>query len=533
LLQLFSWVIGIYALLQCLGIDFVQLDTTKSKVLLTLGNSNFSGGLLAVFFSFNLIFIATSRRFNTKNVSLISILLFDLIQTGAVQGIIIAAIAIIAAGNFTLANNVQRKYLRNIRISQIIVVIYLVISLLFKSGPLYQIFNRQTLKIRIEYWKIGIRMTRDHLFLGVGPDGFYDKSSIYMAPGTLKDITLTRLDAAHNWFINISSNFGIIASTSLLLTLLLILKLWFTAILSSRKPEPILYASGMAYFALLLDAFFSIEQPGLGIWLYFFAGTLLAMTIKQIEKSTLKKARNTFHYTVPSLVLVIALLSVLVIGQRVVADGKLRISYQKFLVNEKLSPNLEGIITDTLTLASEPEYESMVLNTLGSHGAYIGIDLISNTYVKKNPTSIQAKLIRVEVLWALNRLCESRNMLQDLIQNSPWDLDVWQKYLSCEGSFQLSNVNSNLALITLPFVQSEFQNELRKSAQLDFRYFTLEAANFALLGDRDSALHSFQLAQGARAKNLEEAIKINKNGSQVTLDIDIERIFQFVSRFLS
>jgi hypothetical protein len=56
MMKVFSWILAFYASIQSVGIDFVELNTKGlSSTVLTVGNSNFAGGLLAILFTFLLI----------------------------------------------------------------------------------------------------------------------------------------------------------------------------------------------------------------------------------------------------------------------------------------------------------------------------------------------------------------------------------------------------------------------------------------------------------------------------------------------
>ena len=81
-----------YAFFQSVGIDFAKLDTKGlSPVVLTLGNSNFAGGLLAILFGFVFTRSFRSTKIDIKDVAISALLLFGIYLTGAVQGYLIVA----------------------------------------------------------------------------------------------------------------------------------------------------------------------------------------------------------------------------------------------------------------------------------------------------------------------------------------------------------------------------------------------------------------------------------------------------------
>lgn len=184
ILRNFSWIIGLYAISQSGGIDIAQIDTTKSRVLLTLGNSNFSGGLLLVFFTYNIVLITKNNSKKLIDWFLVLILLYATIQTGAVQGLLIVLVSAIISMNLLVKLNFPKIFKKIIAL-QVLIYLSTIYFGLLGLGPVAEILNRPTLRIRFQYWKIGLQMIRDNLLFGVGPHTFYDRSAVYMAPGTI------------------------------------------------------------------------------------------------------------------------------------------------------------------------------------------------------------------------------------------------------------------------------------------------------------------------------------------------------------
>ena len=56
---------------------------------------------------------------------------------------------------------------------------------------------------------------------------------------------------------------------------------------------------------------------------------------------------------------------------------------------------------------------------------------ISKAVYDYYPNSIQASLIRADVLKALNRESESCPIRSTLLNNTPWDLSQLEKYINC------------------------------------------------------------------------------------------------------
>lgn len=480
----FSWIIGIYAILQSWGIDFAQLDTTKSRILLTLGNSNFSGGLLSVFFTYNLIIAAKSNSKKIGDWALILILAYSTLLTGAVQGLLIIFISLVIGINILARNNSPKIYKRAVQIQVISTFVITTLALLGK-GPLYSLLNRPTLKIRFEYWKIGMQMIRDNPILGVGPDAFYDHSSPYMAPGTIELITYTRLDAAHNWFINIGANFGLITLVPLLILFISIVYQGIKTLFGPDKMSHYYLASQVTFMMLLLDAMVSIEQPGLGIWLYLFAGMCLSMTFKKLNTEKILAPgilKNDKLSIVTFLVLMLFFSSTFFI--RIQSDFQLR-NQLRHVLSGNIDVNSQTQLANlAIKLQSEPEYASRAVDQLAKLGDSSGLEKVSKAIFEYNSESIQALLIRQEVLRALQREKEACPIVNELIIRIPWDLSLWKKSLLCSTFLDRSNVLR--ANLTMPYI--ELKLDTTDKGQPDYlSYLTLAAYSEYMMGNMTSA----------------------------------------------
>ena len=490
-LRNFSWVIGVYAILQSWGIDIAQIDTTKSTILLTLGNSNFSGGILSIFFCYNLLSTIKNNSKKISDWSLLAILLYSTFLTGAVQGILIASASIIIAGNIAIKMNFPRLFKQTIGLQIGFYFIVVVLGFL-KLGPINTILSRPTLRIRFEYWNIGLQMLRDNSFFGVGPDAFYDNSAIYMAPGTLEEITYTRLDAAHNWFINLAANFGLITLIPLLILFILItiknIQIWFFL----KKSNVYHLTVSVSFVMLLVDAMVSIEQPGLGIWMYFFGGLNLAINSTITSNLEVRHQNRSNAKVLSSLTaLLLSLVSSLVYFDRMLYDIKLRSDLRAIVMGQSDSNTFESLTSNAIKLRSEPEYASRAIEQLAKFGDASGIDRVSNEILEYNFGSLQSLLIRQEVLLVLDRESEACPIVESLIQREPWELILWKRQISCDPN--QTTTNRKFAEITWPYVRTALAKADRQRPEY-LTLLTLAAYNHLFIGKLSEADRYFRTA---------------------------------------
>ena len=455
-LTILAWLLSGYALLQRLGIDIATLDTRDlSPVVLTFGNSNFAGSMISVLFAYHFSYIILSKQFKLSSILLLAALLIACTFPAAFQSYLIIAFSLALAISVYLVRTYSFIWIRiTLSLAWLIAIIMVALGLFGKTFATI-IFQRQTFQIRIEYWKISLNILRDNPLFGVGPDKFYDYSAAYMAPGTIELITTTRLDNGHNWYLNVGANYGLLAMTSLIALILVVL--WYTLRLALDKSSKDLWgiSAGIALFGVVLSGIVSIEQPGIGIWQYLFSGVVISTYFENSKgkdsgiSTGLVSEKNRKYSSIYAL-LILALVSASITSfLRVSADARLRSEIQKIAVNEGSEQTINKLFQTSLDLKAEPEYLVKSLGYLAQLGRAREVEIISEQTFNYNKESIQAALIRADVLKALGKNDEACILLPQLLANSPWDYSVLKSHLICRSNgknYDSSNEALNRAL---------------------------------------------------------------------------------------
>ena len=441
----FSYFLVVYTTLQKIGIDVAKLDTKGiSSVVLTYGNSNFAGGMLSVLFTYHLIYGINSKKFNVHTTLLLVGLLVTTTFAAAVQGYLIVIFALAFGISLYFYQHYKSRLVSiSILIGWSLGLLLIILGIQGKL-VLSNIFARTSFQARIEYWRIALEIIRDYPIFGVGPDKLYDVTANYMSPGSLQLITLTRMDNAHNWYLNLGASFGVIALVLFLLILGWVFVAGFKLIIRADLLNSFSIASFSAFVAMFIDGLVSIEQPGIGIWLYFFAGTTIGSLLSAATQTNtvfpnqkdlrVSKAVSSGRNLRPALVLILiaglAFSSIATVN-RVFQDALLRKSIQTQLLGQGNESTLEAIESIAVNLKAEPEYAGQALPTLAALGDGQRMDTVSQAAYEYYRSSIQATLIRAEVLRAIGRVDESCPLRITLISNTPWDMSQLEAYLIC------------------------------------------------------------------------------------------------------
>jgi hypothetical protein len=441
LITYFSWFLAIYAFLQKIGIDIAKLDTLGlSPVVLTFGNSNFAGGMLAILFTYHFVYHLAIRSAQTRHIALLIVLVFASTFPAAVQGYLIITFAIIFGISIFLLQNSKSNWVpRAVLLTWVFGLTSIILGVMGKF-LLAPIFARNSFQIRIEYWKITTSIIKDNFFFGVGPDKLYDTTSAYMSPGSLKIVTATRLDNAHNWYLNLAANFGILPFLFLAAIFSFVLIVGIKLHSKNTSSDPFGLAMFSAFIAIFIDGLVSLEQPGIGIWLYFFAGVTLGNWLhlknqksSQDHNPRLKSDLHGNYFQKVFVILTIAALSIstFTLTSRVINDAKLRTSIQTQMLGKGTTSTLESIGAGAISLRSEPEYTVQALRVLASAGAGPLLNKISEATYEYYPSSLQATLIRADVLRAIERFEDSCSFREPILKNTPWSKDALKSYVVC------------------------------------------------------------------------------------------------------
>jgi O-antigen ligase len=516
----FSFFLGSYTFLQKFGVDIAKLDTRDlSPVVLTFGNSNFAGGMLAVLFTYHFVYLVLSNKIVKSQIALLLILFSATLFSAASQGYALIAFALLFG--FSIKINLKTKSLLVKVSTALIWGSGLILTLLGLAGYsiLSNFFSATTFQIRVEYWKISSRIIKDNFLFGVGPDKLFDVTSPYMSPGSIKLVTATRLDNAHNWYLNLAANYGVVAALLVTAILLVVFYAGFSLMRSGALLSVFPISAFAAFIALFIDGLVSIEQPGLGIWLYFFAGVVvgswLEIRFEKTQQLLENKSQSNKSAPASQKVFLLVSISALIISSsnltiRVAQDANLRSQIQKVAVNKATAETYERIIEVTKTLKAEPEYLVQSLSALAAIGDAKALDSVSKTFYEYYPKSIQATLIRADVLRALGENRSSCPMTNTLIVNSPWDEQLLQNYILClahgnrDPNFMRTLKNASL-YITNYDVQSLIpQNASFRDLSTKFVSYSVIARMYFYLGKSEEATNGQKYAR----KLYEEVLEI-------------------------
>jgi hypothetical protein len=276
-------VAGCVNIVYCLWVisfgDFIGWSNPYGNILGTLGNPNFIGAFLGIFFSACVAFLFDSKSgVRTKIVlAIVSLVtLFVVFESNAIQGRVVSALGLGVVVFFAI-----RARLTALATS-LYSIVFLAVGTLaalgaLQIGPLTQYIYKYSVSLRGQYWLAGWNTGMENPIHGVGMDGFGDW---YRRSRDIQALTTpgvnTVVNAAHNVFLDMFA-FG---GWSLFLTYIAVVLLagvsLIRVVLRGKKYDPIFVAISVAWLGYQLQSLISINQIGLAIWGWLLTGALIA-----------------------------------------------------------------------------------------------------------------------------------------------------------------------------------------------------------------------------------------------------------------
>ncbi|MGC9065331.1 MAG: tetratricopeptide repeat protein [Candidatus Ratteibacteria bacterium] len=280
-----SALIAIYGIFQHYGFDFIRWDI-KHSALSTLGRRNFAGEYLVLVIPWALFcFFTSQKKQRLVFASIFVLLMFHLFLTFTRASWIGFAFSMFTAALILL----------KIRIRPAMVLKYFAISMLLifvvrANAGIFQ-FEPGTLKSRIEIWKTSLSMIKEQPIIGYGTGNF--EIAYYKFAHSHPDVLIPanlRVTKAHNEFIEIAVENGIVGLGSFLFFIFAIYKMAYQ-IFVSRNERPaekfisVFVISGITGILVNALASFPLQITPGSFFFFLNCGILSRMyfTVCQVE----------------------------------------------------------------------------------------------------------------------------------------------------------------------------------------------------------------------------------------------------------
>lgn len=274
---------GLVNIAYCLWVvtfgDFVGWSNPYGNILGTLGNPNFIGSFLGIFFTSYLAFAlgkSASKAFRYSLFIVLPVTAFEIYKSHAIQGRVVAILGLSILG-FLL---IRSRFGKVITLSYVLSAgVFGLLALLgaLQIGPLTKYIYKTSVSLRGQYWLAGWNTGNNHPFTGVGMDSFGDW---YRRSRDIHALELPGVNVIVNAAHNVPMDMFAFGGWPLLLTYLLLMGLAGIAaarvIIRGSGFDPIFAALVTAWAGYQVQSIISINQIGLAVWGWLLSGVLIA-----------------------------------------------------------------------------------------------------------------------------------------------------------------------------------------------------------------------------------------------------------------
>jgi len=340
----------VYGLAQRFDADPFPWVNPYDAIQLTLGNPNFAAaffGMLSVL----PIVIAFSQKYSFKFLGVLGfcITVFVAIGTKSLQAIVVMVVSVlvfILIKTIRSENSLVRSFRTIAGLGSLVVIILTPLILFtkvkFLQGIREQFFFQGSIAQRLDYWRTGIEIFKDHPWLGVGPDQFQRYAALYRTKEqVIRDGAFVIPDKAHSVLIDAFANGGIFAG---LLWALFVIYVFVKLIKIVRIEQPAsirgqLAVLGAIWSGYVFQALISPDQLVLAVIGFTSAGLIVHLSknqVKVIPKSSKISSLYEDPWYLRSVFIAILVFSIAVWSQAISAD----MAAKRVLNNENLSREL-------------------------------------------------------------------------------------------------------------------------------------------------------------------------------------------------
>jgi hypothetical protein len=287
-----------YGLVQFLDKDPLPWTNPYKAVSLTLGNPNFAGaffGILGVI-AFSRIFVGKGLVQKSFGVLLFGATVFISLKTNSLQSPLLIVGGIVV---FTLLSNLGSKSglgrVAKFSSGGVLGAAVIGVVVLFAGSASWlatareKLFFQGSVAQRLDYWRTGFEIWKDHPIFGVGTDQFQRYAALYRTPEQVKrDGVFVIPDKSHNVLIDHFANGGLVVG---LVWTAFVVSVFYMLVKALRAADKVQVRSDLAILGTMwstyvLQALISPDQIVLSLIGYSSAGLIAGIYLK--DAPTLK-----------------------------------------------------------------------------------------------------------------------------------------------------------------------------------------------------------------------------------------------------
>ena len=285
-------IMSFYGLLQVIGLDPIDWVIVYNPVITTLGNPNFTSGILGLTAIAILLLILEEKNLRARAVYSVALFLdlFILVQSKSVQGIfaLLVGVGVLVLTKIWVTN---KKYgLVSLGLSGLA---GLPIALaVFNIGPLASRLNQGSLGNRLDYWSAAMNMFKSQPIFGVGVDRYGEYYREFAVQNQFVQGQFT--DNAHSVYLQLLATGGLSTFIPYLLLMGFIAYVGFRKLFSTTGQIKVRVSGILGiWLGTLVLNLVTIDNLGVGVWSWIVGGLLIAVSTSNEVPQTSHSEKNT------------------------------------------------------------------------------------------------------------------------------------------------------------------------------------------------------------------------------------------------
>jgi hypothetical protein len=258
--------------------DFIPWNNPYGNILGTFGNPNFIGAFLGIFFGVQLalgLSKDSSRNFKIGLFFLLPLTLFEIVDSRAIQGRVLAVLSVAIIFFFYL----KSRYAPSILYAYSVLVAFaggLALAGAFQKGPLTEIIYKTSVSLRGQYWLAAWNTGESNPISGVGMDAFGDW---YRRARDLRAIELPGINTVVNTAHNVPLDMFAFGGWPLFICYMVLMAIALRSAIRITKKMNSYDGVGVglitAWVCYQTQSIISINQIGLAVWGWALSGCLI------------------------------------------------------------------------------------------------------------------------------------------------------------------------------------------------------------------------------------------------------------------
>ena len=436
-----------YGILQGLGADPVGWKIDYNPFITTLGNPNFTSGLLGLsgIAILYLALDAKDRKYQAIYAVGLVADLYILWRSGSIQGVfgfLIGATVIILIKLWLI----NKRY-GQIGLAAAAIAGAPVVLAVLNVGPLSSKLYQGTLRNRFDYWNAAIGMFKDHPIFGVGIDRFGEYYRQYAVQNQVVQGQIT--DNAHSIYLQLLATGGLILFIPYLLLVLFITLIGLKSLIKFQGEDKLKVG---ALFGLWLGTIalnvVTVDNLGVGVWFWITGGVLVAVSSshgqsesggqEQKEKAAKGKSAKSINseslFPVTYVASFIIVILALVMMVPALGKSSALYNFKNNASSYTTQTFVPALVAESQSANNDPQFLIQLANLAFTQNAVSEAFVIIEQINKIDSRSYNGNYFAAFALEALNKRSEAIKYRERLKELDPWNsaslIELIKNYLS-------------------------------------------------------------------------------------------------------